>query len=913
MNETETRQQLIDIQLSQAGWSHQQRTLLDKEVSFPSPNLRENRQPYEAGDMFVDYLLYDSEGKPLALVEAKRTSRDPLEGQEQARQYAERIKEKHGVEPFIFLANGHEIWFWDRSLYPPRLIGDFLTPTTLKRLAFQRQYRLPLATQPINQEIIPNREYQSQAVRRVTEAMSNGRRHFLLVMATGTGKTRTVIALIDLLFKAKWIQRVLFLADRRALVNQAVRGFKEHIPDEPLTRLTGGAADHDARIHVTTYPSMMQIYKQLPIGYYDLIVADESHRSIYNHYKALLDYFDAQQIGLTATPTDYIDHNTFELFECDDGLPTFYYPYDKAVQQNYLVDYKVHHALTHFQIEGIQGGNLPLAWQKAIEEQGIDLSEINFSGTDLERRVTNRGTTDAIVREFMDNCRRDAQGTLPAKTIIFAMSHYHAMEILKSFQRLYPSLQRRGLAQVIDSHMERVDKLLDDFKRRDMPRIAISVDMLDTGIDVPTIENLVFAKPVFSQVKFWQMIGRGTRLWHDPETGYTKESFLILDFWSNFHYFNMNPEPDAPNVAQPLPVRLFRLRLERWQQLRAYDKQAEATAVRQQLQTMLSELPSDNVNVRPHLEILVNLSQAGAWTNINEEQMEMLNQTIAPLVRFAPHTPLNTLSFAIKTEQLALAVLQGDSGQQQKQRQRIEEELALLPQKHTQVAEQQEMLLWVQSDGFWDHLTYERVMQLQEIFAPLMRYRQKRQKEMVVLNLPDHIANRWVMYGPAGEGALKETYRQQVEAHVHQLAERHPTLRKLKAGEPIDEADEVALAQTLDQADLFITTDTLRETYDQPDADLFDFIRHILRLATLKSREEEIQEAFEHFFAEHPLLTATQLSFLRMMRSVIIKKKELTTEALRQRPFTRLANVDKLFQPDQLDEIWHFAQQFIGD
>jgi type I restriction enzyme R subunit len=238
---------------------------------------------------------------------------------------------------------------------------------------------------------------------------------------------------------------------------------------------------------------MMRVYQELSPGYYDMIVADESHRSIYNRYKAIFDHFDALQLGLTATPTDYIDHNTFELFECPDGLPTFYYPYEQAVEEEYLAKYRVLDAQTTFQIEGIKAGQLPPEIQRQLEKQGIELSEIDFEGSDLERRVVNLGTTNAMVQEIMEKCRKDASGALPAKTIIFAMSHAHAMELYHSFNRRYPALQARGLARVIDSHIERADKILDDFKYKDMPRIAISVDMLDTGIDVPRIQNLVFA------------------------------------------------------------------------------------------------------------------------------------------------------------------------------------------------------------------------------------------------------------------------------------------------------------------------------------------------------------------------------------------------------------------------------------
>ena len=678
-NEAQTRKLFIDEQLADVGWHVDRGNLLEEMRLTGAAQLSERpNAAYDAGDEFADYVLLGRDGKPVAVVEAKRTSRDALVGQGQAADYADRVRTQYDVEPFIFLANGREIWYWDRERYPPRPVTGFFTLDDLERFAFQRRYRLPLAETEINQAII-NRLYQNQAVRQVTERMEAGQRRFLLVMATGTGKTRTVIALVDLLMRARWAQRVLFLADRRALVQQALRAFKEHIPDETRARIEAGDVDQAARIHVATYPSMMQVYERLSAGYYDLIVADESHRSIYNRYKVLLDHFDAMQVGLTATPTDYIDHNTFDLFDCTDGLPTYYYSYDQAVDEDHLVDYQVHYANTNFQIEGIKTGNLPPELTQQLAEQGIELGELDFEGTDLERRVTNTGTTDAIVREFMDHCRRDATGTMPAKTIIFAMSHRHAMEIYKSFNRLYPNLQRGNMAQVIDSHMERADRVLDDFLLKEMPRVAISVDMLDTGIDVPAIQNLVFAKPVFSQVKFWQMIGRGTRLWTDPQDGTPKKSFLIFDFWNNFTYFKMNPEGEIASQIEPLPVRLFRTRLDKLLLLRGTGRDDEAVETRKELQAMLAVLPQDNANIRPHAERIVALADSDAWAELDEARVSELRQTLAPLMRFAPDVNLPVMTFETRTEQLANALLTGDGEQIERLQTRILDDLERLP------------------------------------------------------------------------------------------------------------------------------------------------------------------------------------------------------------------------------------------
>lgn len=914
--EAVTRREYIDRQLLAAGWSTKHGNVIEEHRLFAEDRsgvkvVETGDSAYRTGDDFADYLLLGRDGKPIALVEAKRASRDALVAQGQAAEYADRVRSQFGVEPFIFLANGREIWYWDRERYPPRQITGFFTRDDLERFAFQRRYQIPLVSLAPKPDIV-ERLYQIEAIKRITERMTEGQRSFLLVMATGTGKTRTIIALIDLLMRARWVQRVLFLADRRALVQQALRAFKDHMPDETRARIEGGEVDQAARIHVATYPSMMQVYEQLSAGYYDLIVADESHRSIYNRYRALLQHFDAMQVGLTATPTDYIDHNTFDLFDCPDGLPTYYYDYDQAVKEGHLVDYRVYYARTNFQIEGISAGKLPPEIADQLAEQGIELGEIDFEGTELERRVTNTGTNDAIVREFMDNCRRDATGTLPAKTIFFAMSHRHALELYQSFNRLYPNLQRAGLAQVIDSQMERADLLLEDFIGKDMPRVAISVDMLDTGIDVPAIQNLVFAKPVFSQVKFWQMIGRGTRLWTDPRGGARKESFLIFDFWNNFPYFYMNPEGEVASQSEPLPVRLFRTRLDKLLLLRGQSLADEEAETRRQLQAMLAVLPLDNVNIRPHAAQVAALAEAPVWSQLDAGQMQSLKQVIAPLLRFLPDANLPTMTFELRTEVLANAWLAGDDKEVERVQQQVLDDLKRLPVNLQDVRARRGELDWVQSDGFWAHLDYARIMELQQTFSPLMRFRQRHTPEIIKLHLPDHIRERWIVYGPSGEGAYARTYQAQVEAHVKDLARQHPTLRKLQRNVPLSENDVQALVQTLDQADLFITETSLRQAYDQPDARLEDFVRHILGLSQLVSREAEINAAFERFIAAHPQFSARQILFLRTVRSQVIERTRLSAQELERPPFSNIGRVRQLFGADEIEEIVTFANRFVG-
>ena len=347
--EAETREQSVDSRLAAAGWNEKKRNVLEEFFLGAGMHVSEEAESSVLGREFVDYVLRGADGKALAVVEAKRSSRDALAGQRQAADYADRIKGSTGFDPFIFLTNGNEIWFWNRGRNPLRKIAGFFTRDDLERLTFQRQHADALENFGVN-SIIAGRPYQVEAVKRITEAMARAQRKFLLVMATGAGKTRTVVAIIDLLMRAKWIQRVLFLADRRELVRQALGDLKEHLPNETRARIEAGEIDAGARIHVATYPSMMQVYQQLSSGYYDFVVADESHRSIYNRYGALFEHFDSLQLGLTATPTDYIDHNTFDLFECPDGLPTFYYPFEKAVEEGYLVNYRALEAQTSFQL-----------------------------------------------------------------------------------------------------------------------------------------------------------------------------------------------------------------------------------------------------------------------------------------------------------------------------------------------------------------------------------------------------------------------------------------------------------------------------------------------------------------------------------------------------------------------------------
>lgn len=878
-----------------------------QEFLVTSSTLKDAETPYRTKNEFADYALVDRLGRILAIVEAKRSSRDALEGERQAADYADVIRENHGIDPMIFLANGDEIWFWQRKMGPPRKVSGFFTEEDLLRLVHLEKFGKPL-TGAMPLASIVDRAYQIEADKTIAELIEAGHREFLMVLATGTGKTRVAVALVELLQRQERIQRVLFLADRRELVKQALGAFKEHLPGAPRSWIEGGTIDKDAQIHLATYPGIMGLYQKLSPGYYDLIIADESHRTIYSRYKTILDHFDAIKLGLTATPTDFIDHNTFQLFGCDGDSPSYYYGYDEAVRDKHLVPYRpVHVARTTFQIEGLKPGQLPDEIKKQIKEQGVDPDQFSFEGSELERKVTNTGTNDAIVREFMDHSIKDNTGTLPAKSIIFAVSHKHALELYKSFNRLYPDLQRRGLAKVIDSQMERAEKTLDDFKNKDFPRVAISVDMLDTGIDVPSLRNLVFAKPVFSKVKFWQMLGRGTRTWTDPVSGEKKADFLVIDHWDNFDYFQVNKDGRSGSVSEPLPSRLFRLRLEKLQILVGRADTEDVAHATGQLRRLVGTLPLENINVAPHSEEIRTLAGSDEpWSNLTEEHVTRLSHTIAPLLRFSIAGSYIELQFENQTEQLALAHLRADTGEIQSLRQRICENLALLPTNIPEVRKHLEALATAQTDAFWANLSCGRIMSLQETFAPLMRFRNRRPPSTFVrLSLPDQIQQRhWIVFGPSGEGAFAETYRGRVEALVKDLAGDNPALQRLKRGEDLDADDLEAVAAALNGPDLFVTEEQLRKAYDQPKASLADFLRHILKVSELPSRESMISEAFDQWVGQHPHLTATQLMFVRTVRKAIMQKAEISSlDALRQPPFTAIGDPEGLFIKSELDDL----------
>lgn len=921
MNEAQTRKEIVDHRLAEAGWNVNDRTQVIEEHSiYRSGSVAEEVAKYSSTE-FSDYILLGREGKPLAVVEAKRTSKNAETGREQAKQYCLNIQETQECEmPFCFYTNGHDIFFWDIGNYPPRRIHGFPTLDDLERLRYLRKAKSPLAEELISTEIA-GREYQIRAIRSVMEAIERKRRKFLMVMATGTGKTRTTIAMVEALMRGGWAERVLFLVDRIALKDQAIDAFKEHLPHEPYwPHPEEKEIATDRRIYVSTYPTMLNVIQQeghlLSPHFFDLIVIDESHRSIYNTYQEILNYFDAITIGLTATPTDVIDHNTFELFECEDGLPTFAYAYDEAVNNlpPYLCDFQVMKIRTHFQDEGINKRTISLEDQKKLMLEGKEVEDINYEGSDLEKKVINKGTNALIIQEFMEESIKDKDGVLPGKTIFFCMTKEHAKRMEELFDAMYPEYNG-DLAKMIvsdDSRVHGKGGLIDQFKNQDMPRVAISVDMLDTGIDVREIVNLVFAKPVYSYTKFWQMIGRGTRLLDEQQLRpwcVEKGTFLILDCWDNFEYFKLNPNGKTLKSQIPLPVRLFGLYLDKLELALELERKEIVEQEIANVQTMIGWLPQNSITVMEARNTIEPIYTDDFWTDFNGERVHFLREEVQLLMRTISRPDFKTLRFVRDLLNVSIAKLEADQEQYDALAFGIRERISELPLTVNVVAEEKDLIEEAQTFRFWQTADEPEFNVLAERIAPLMEYLDstwmpKPGKER--FNLGDKVSSKeWVQFGPENASLRVAQYREMVEQRIVELTASNPLLQKVQRGEALSEAEISELTELLYTEPPHITLDLLRKVYAHRKAQLLAFLKHILNIEPLEDYGETVTRLINEFVQQHTYLDSRQLEFLQMLKNYLVERDEIDPENLAESPFTRIhpEGILGLFNPTEIEEI----------
>ncbi len=916
MNENQTRKEYIDKALAKSQWTKNGSIRYLEEFEMEKvwgSGIAEPREIYGPEHEYADYILLDRHEQPLAIVEAKRTSKNARIGQKQAEGYADNIKTKYGIEPFIFLTNGEDILFWDRLRYPPRLVYGFFERRDLERLYFQRQESTEnLANTKINPEIA-DRDYQAEAIRTVLTGIQNSHRKFLLVMATGTGKTRTAMAIIDCLLRAKRINTVLFLTDRKVLRDQAYgkKGFQGFFT-ESCGKITSGQFNTEKRLYAATIQTMMECYRDISPGFFDIVIADECHRSIYNKWKDVLSYFDSIQIGLTATPAQYIERDTFRYFEVDlkndPKANMFNYSYEKAVEEKHLLPFVPYHAKTSFQIKGLREDEIPPAVKKKLVEEGKTLDELNFEGTEFEKRFTNTGTHEAMVREFMEVCYKDDTGTLPGKTIIFAMTKNHAYRLLDAFDRLYPQYKGR-LAEVIVSEDSRADNFLSHFENESYPRIAISVDMLDTGVDIREVVNLVFAKPVFSKIKFWQMIGRGTRtldknnmkLWCPH-----KENFLIIDHWNNFEYFGEKPEGEIPPLEDALPSRVFKAKINRLRFYLNHKDQAEAECVKEELQAMIALLPRDSISVKERKDVLQRLASPEFWKFVDTDY---LYDHVSPLMRFLEDINYNEYSFILKCERLELALLNKDERKILELKEAIKEDLRLLPMTLQVVKNEKETVFKVASDAFWGGLNVTNIREAKKQLSPIMKFKRTEEREIIKFDLDDQIIERkWIEFGPNGEGDYVHVYKEKVEKRIKELADQEQAIIKIRNDQPINDEDLESLEVTLNSPELYITEDKLREAYNQPFGTLAQFIKSIFGKYKFKSQEDQIAESFDAFIIAHNYNT-DQTCFLRVIKSVFLVKirrhELLELDDFYEGPVEALGMdaADRLFTKEDLEEV----------
>ncbi|MCD8354616.1 MAG: DEAD/DEAH box helicase family protein [Clostridiales bacterium] len=635
LSEYDTRKLYIDEMLRTAGWTEGRDWL--NEVHVPG-------MPNKSGEGRADYVLYDDAHRPLAVIEAKRTCKDVSEGRQQAKNYADQLEKACGRRPVVFLTNGFETRILDGA-YPERKVATIYSKRDLEKLFNLRAMRTSLKTVLVDRDIA-GRYYQEEAVKAVCDSLRRNRRKALLVMATGSGKTRTVIALCDVLLQNGWVKNILFLADRNSLVTQAKRSFVNLLPDLSVTNLCEEKDNYSAHCVFSTYQTMYNCIdtvqdeagKLFTCGHFDLVICDEAHRSIYNKYRDIFNYFDAPLVGLTATPKDEIDKNTYEIFELENGVPTYGYELAQAVRDGYLVNFTHADTKVKFMEEGIAFDDLPEEEKEEYEATFVDENgELpkSISSSSLNAWVFNEDTIKKVLDLLITKGLRINYGETLGKSIIFAKSHRHAEEILRIFNREYPNLP--GYAAVIDNYTTYAQSAIDEFSDpKKLPQIAISVDMLDTGIDIPEVLNLVFFKKVMSKAKFWQMIGRGTRLCPGLLDGADKNTFYIFDVCGNFDFFRMGNGLETPNQI-PVQGAIFSLKGQIVYKLQELEYQTEElTAFREALVEDMAgkvrELNKESFAVRQHLKYVERYADANNYAALTYEDTLLLREELALLV-----------------------------------------------------------------------------------------------------------------------------------------------------------------------------------------------------------------------------------------------------------------------------------------
>ena len=802
-SEAVTRRYLIDYMLMEAGWE-----LLDEKGKVLGGKacieVEVDGMPTASGKGYADYVLFSRGGKPLAVIEAKATNHAVTEGRHQAMLYADCLEKRYGVRPVIYYTNGFTTKVIDGMGYPDRDVISFHSMDDLERL-IQKRGRAEIKDVTIKEEIT-DRPYQQTAIKRIVEWFNAKHRRGLLVLATGTGKTRVSISLCDILMRNDWVKTVLFLADRTALVGQAHSAYEALLPSVSMSVLSEEKApDMQARILFSTYQTMINYLdredKAFSVGRFDLIIIDEAHRSVFGRYGAIFNYFDSLLIGLTATPRDEIDRNTYDLLQLDNGMPNYSYDIDEAVKDGYLCPYKTLQYHSKIMERGAKWGEMSkedreeaerlMDYEKSLAGLGPDDEyHRDILPQEIFKYLFNIDTVDKVLMELMEKGLKVKSGEEIGKTIIFAMNHSHAELIVERFRTLYPE-KDPDYCQLIDNYVNKAHGLILDFEQMDKyPQIAVSVDMLDTGVDVPSVLNLVFFKCVKSKIKFMQMIGRGTRLCPKVFGDTDKKEFYIFDWCNNFEYFSVHSDGANPVAVKSLTERLFALRLDIAAALQSAEHQEKEDDRRLHdelkaiLHAQVSQLSRARIDVRAHLQTIEPYREREAWVCLSDLAAAELKGIAHLLPRPKENEAAKKFDVLMLYLQLELvdSTVKADNS-----RASVIKIAQLLEKKATipAVRERMETIKEVQTAVFWEHSTLnslERVRkELRELVHVLAESRDERR---FVINIEDAISSDAV----AAPVTLKATYHDRVIDYLAKHTDNE-VLRKIQNFEQLTTAD----------------------------------------------------------------------------------------------------------------------------
>ena len=904
-SEAETRDYFIDLLLKEAGWP------LDKprDQEFEVAGMPNNK-----AKGFIDYVLWGDDGLPLALVEAKKTRRDARVGQQQAKLYADCLEQKFGRRPVIFYTNGYEHWLWDDTNYPPRPVQGFYKKDELELMIQRRTSRKPLATAEINGKIV-ERYYQSRAIRRVGEAFEKDKqRKALLVMATGAGKTRTVIALVDQLLRCNWAKRVLFLADRVALVNQACNAFKAHLPETaPVNLVT--EKETEGRVYVSTYPTIMGMIddtreglRRFGVGHFDLVIIDEAHRSVFQKYKAIFEYFDSLLVGLTATPKGDVDRNTYDLFDLETKVPTDAYSLDEAVADKFLVPARSFAVPLKYPRDGIDKYDdlSPEDQEKWDELEWDENGNVpdTVDAASVNKWFFNQDTVDLALKYLMENGIKVAGGDRLGKTIIFAKNQNHADYIQERFNVHYPHMKGE-FARVITFQTEYAQSLIDAFSGKNKPpHIAVSVDMLDTGIDVPEVVNLVFFKPIRSKTKFWQMVGRGTRLCENLfSPGLHKKEFFIFDFCGNLEFFGANPDGVEGSAAESLGKRLFKARLELVGTLdKKPNREGNEAELRQdtaeRLRTEVAAMNLENFIVRPKRKLVEHYAKTEPWQALSDHDRYELGRDVAGLPSALEGDPEEAKRFDLLLLRLQLAVLNHEPAFE-RLRDQVKEIAGLLEEKENipMVREQLPLIQDLQTDEWWQDVTAPMLETVRKRLRMLVQFIEKTRRIPVYSNFEDEIgmAAEVDLPGLRSEDEF-ERFRDKAKSFLR-AHESHPALKKVRLNIGLSPADLTAMEELL-LANGIGTADDLERAKAEAQG-LGLFIRSLVGL------DREAAKAALGGFVTGTTLSANQIEFINLIIDYLSNFGMIDAAKLYESPFTDVTvkGPEGLFGSRQIEEL----------